>query len=348
MGAPRYIAGLICAALIAGCVERAENQIDWEEFSADSQGLNVDDGAEAGPNVPPPAENTICHFVQRGVDGAVQDTDVGLGNGPYWAPGEYGVTWTGTSPDDHWSLYKFDVSMAGTGKHLLFAYFSVFVSWNDQPSQVRAHRITKDWDEITATWTTFTHSGNETNYDPAVVAWFNPVDTGFRTIDVTPLVKSWLSGAVPNHGLLLEEDPGKLHNYHASESNSPEHRPSLYICRSCSALAAVNCTESEDCCTGSCIDGMCTVPVDAANPDTCIAPDEVDDDGFSLICSATSPCCQGSHCVDGLCQPSELLNGGTCSVPGAACNHMDDFNPKWCCWDRLCVDTDGAGNGHCQ
>lgn len=116
-------------------------------------------------------------------------------------------------------------------------------------------------------------------------------------------------------------------------------------------MIGVICGDEENakaCCSGSCIDGLCTTKIVANNPDTCITPDETDSGGFSLVCDPGHPCCTGSHCIDGLCQLSEWLSGGSCSITGETCNHLDEDSPKWCCWDQKCVGLDEIGNGHCE
>lgn len=382
MGAPRYLAGLVCLGLITGCADAPESEIDAED-------LNLDYETESSPDLPAPPAGADCVLLQRDTLGQVQDTDIGLGNGTDWAAGGYPATWTGPSPYDHWSLYQFDLSPVPAGSTVVLGVFSNYVSWNEESSTVRAHRITQPWDEATANWSNFTSDGTVTGWDPAVLATFDPEGVGFHSMDVTALVAGWHTGAVSNYGLLLEEDPVKLHNYFASEMGIVDWRPSLYVCYTasgtepecqdiealceassdcCEGLACIDghclpgagtlplpeltasggleagCSENGttcggdgECCSGSCLDGLCTAqPLAGA----CIEPDQTDSNGAPLACNPDNPCCAGSHCIWGLCQPDEGLYGGTCSLPGEPCD-VESLG-QWCCWSQACID------GTCQ
>jgi hypothetical protein len=94
---------------------------------------------------------------------------------------------------------------------------------------------------------------------------------------------------------------------------------------------AVSCDDDGQCCSGQCQGGVCT-DSEAA----CVQPDEADASGNPLVCSPNSPCCEGSSCILGLCFPDDTLWGGTCSVPGEACD--PDGLGQWCCWNQACVE----------
>ena len=451
MGAPRYLVGFVCAGLIAGCAEGTSSEVDANDLNLGYETANLE--------LPPAPEGATCVLIQRGTLGQVQDTDIGYGNGPDWAAGAYPFTWTGPSPYNHVSLYKFDLSPVPPASTIVLGVFTNYVAWNEESSTVRIHRLIQGWDEATSTWSNFTNNGAVTGWDPDVLATFDPYGVGYVSTDITGLVKSWYSGAVVNHGIVLEEDPVKLHTYFASEASTVDMRPSLYVCYvagvdqdpdpgvectpagggcgdnedCCDGLSciggecgvppseevcsqdnapcslntpccnpnavcdgvciplppiddggdggdpapmcaadnapcslntpccnansvcdgvcfpmqpggggddgggdacfpiAAECGDNELCCTGSCLDGVCT----ALNvPGTCLQPDSIE------ACSPDSPCCAGSHCVLGLCFPDDSLYGGTCSLPGNPCD--PDELGQWCCWDQQCV------NGTCQ
>src|SRR5690242_16174840 len=101
MGATRSLIGLVCAFLATGCIENNDGAIDAED-------LNLDYETASGPSLPPAPEGATCVLIQRGTLGQVADTDIGYGNGTSWPMGDYPYTWTGPSPYDHWSLYRFD------------------------------------------------------------------------------------------------------------------------------------------------------------------------------------------------------------------------------------------------
>ncbi len=95
----------------------------------------------------------------------------------------------------------------------------------------------------------------------------------------------------------------------------------------CGAVGTT-CSADANCCGGSCFDGMCV----ATNH--CTQVDEADAYGNNLFCcDPSSPCCDGAHCVFGIC-----WNDALCIAPGAACDDNNDM----CCWDLGCI------NGSCQ
>ncbi len=92
---------------------------------------------------------------------------------------------------------------------------------------VRVHRVTAPWAEYGVTWNNFNAS-----YDPAVAGSFVTDAPGWRSADVTQLVKAWATGLSPNYGFLLEQDPNpyKSTDYESSEGATPARYPKLEIC----------------------------------------------------------------------------------------------------------------------
>jgi hypothetical protein len=337
MPASRNLVVLVLAGLVVSCTESPTGEVE---------AADLDIGLEpaALPDFPPAPPNTTCVLIQRGTLGAVQDTDIGLGNGANWVGGTYSYTWTGAGPwpNLHHSLYQFDLSVLGPNQEIKLAVFSTYVSWTSASSAVRAHRITTPWDELTATWASFTNNGSVSPWDPGVLGSFDPYDTGFRSIELTGIAQDWYTGAVANNGLILEENPAQIHNYLSSEHQVVENRPSLYVC-SCPGISAA-CSSNDQCCSGSCIDGLCTTDPAAA----CVGLEDFDQNGNPKACDPNNPCCSGLHCIDNTCQPAEFLTGGVCAITGQPCRHNDDVAPVWCCWDRQCMNTDENGNGFCE
>ena len=58
-----------------------------------------------------------------------------------------------------------------------------------------------------------------------------PNKTGIRPIvwDVTTLVEAWLTGKLPNNGIMLVTTAGGLSHLHSREAKEPEHRPKLLV-----------------------------------------------------------------------------------------------------------------------
>jgi hypothetical protein len=336
MGASRYLVGFVCLGLVTGCAESAD--LAGEE-------LNLAYEAAVSPDLPPPPAGATCVLIQRGTLGQCADTDVSFGNGN-WAPGDYPATWTGPSPYNHWSLYRFDLSPVPANATVVLGVFSNYVSWNELHSTVRAHRINKAWSEATETWASFTLNGTITGWDPAIEASFDPEGVGFHSIDVTATVQDWHSGAYPNNGLLLEEDPVKQHNYFASETGWVDARPNLYVCyvdgapnEECAAIEN-ECDVDADCCDGLvCINGnYCGVPLGGGQPQP-QPPQECAADGAA--CDLDTPCCDPTSTCDGICYGTSE-NGGNdggdenaCFPIGASC----EGDAECCsgvCGDGLC------------
>ena len=352
MGASRYLIGIVCAGLLAGCAP--------DSTEVDALDLNVDAEEASGPNLPPPPPGATCAMIQRGTLGAVQDADIGFGNGPNWATGGMPYTWTGISPYDHWSVYQFDTSVVPPGSQILSATFTVYAFWNMDSSTVRVHRIKNAWNEATATWNNF---GGNASWDPAPLGSFNPNGGFYFSVDVTGITQNWVSGAVANHGILLEEDPIKLHSYVSSESSTIAKRPSLYVCwgeppppvcqpvnGECSVdsdccdgvpcnngtchivqcgSAGAECSNNGDCCAGNvCNAGVCGEPVAVCG-------------GEGAACGAGLPNCCNGICNDGFC-PGLGGGGGECLPVGAMCGVDADCCGASCA-DGMCVD----GNAVC-
>ncbi|MFO0592239.1 MAG: DNRLRE domain-containing protein [Polyangiaceae bacterium] len=291
----------------------------------DSEDLSVALSTEDGPSLPAPPPGSTCALIQRGTLGTVGDSDVGYGNGPNWTPGGYPFSWTGPSPYDHWSAFQFDMSVVPAGAQIQLATFSVYTSWNMDPSTIRAHRIKNAWSEANVTWSNFGGAGA---WDSAVIGSFNPDGGGFHSIDVTALAQGWHSGQVGNNGILLEEDPVKLHSHFNSEVSTVSRRPSLFVCwgeappPACEPVGG-SCSANADCCDGvPCTNGTCHIQQCGS---------------AGAVCAANSDCCAGNVCNSGVCGAPAPV----CAQPGQACGG----NVACCsgiCNDGVCP---GAGGG---
>lgn len=213
----RLIVAVSCAAwLLTGCTT-AESTNPEEELGTAEQ-------AVSGPTLPPAPPDSTCVLIQRGTLGLVDDADISA-ESPDYNASWYPFSWTGGSPLEHKSLYRFSLDSIPIGAEVTLAAFSVNRSWNDVHSTVRMRRATKSWDETNVTWNHMAGS-----FAPDVIATFDPYDVGFTTVDVTGLVQGWVSLLYPNRGLALEEDIDHLHTYMTSEVDTVSDRPSLYVC----------------------------------------------------------------------------------------------------------------------
>lgn len=314
------------------------------------------------PSLPPTPPGATCVTIQRGGLGNVLDADVSLGNGT-WAAGSYSALWTGPSPYDHWLLAKADLSPIPPGSQIVSSTFSVYVGWNDKSSQVRAHQILADWSEPSVTWQNF---GGNASWNPATIASFNPSGVGYKSIDVTAITQGWYSGAIANHGILLEEDPVYSHYYPASETGTQAVRPRFDICYIAGGPCAGKqngdlcddgnlCTTGETCSNGQCGGGQtvtCTAldnchdagVCDPANGQ-CTNPLKQDD----APCDDGNACTELDYCLDGVCaggNPIVCDDGDACTTD--TCNPLGgcDTAPVVCNDNNLCTtDTCNSASG---
>ena len=123
--------------------------------------------------------------------------------------------------------------------------------WNaNVPGEITVHRLTRDWVEGTrngggiadgATWET--HDGASSwsqpggEYDPTVYSARYVTSGGvggWDQWDITDLVQEWVSGTIPNYGLLLLGD-GTVSNvkWASRDTNNPPDAPKLTIVYAC-------------------------------------------------------------------------------------------------------------------
>jgi hypothetical protein len=97
------------------------------------------------------------------------------------------------------------------------------------------HRVTQAWTENGSTWNTYdgTNGWSTTggDYDPTAEdtdSFFIPI--GWRTWDVTDMVKGWVSGTYQNNGMIFVPQGtsyGKF--FQSSDSTNPDLRPKLVV-----------------------------------------------------------------------------------------------------------------------
>ena len=124
-------------------------------------------------------------------------------------------------------LVKFDLAGIPAGSTVQSAQFSLYKPTSGGASAVgqtmTAHRMTRAWVEGNeegsvpstsgATWNTFNSTTAWTtpggDYDASVGATTDySSSTGWRTWDITAIAQTWVSGANPNHGLIIVPSSG--------------------------------------------------------------------------------------------------------------------------------------------
>jgi hypothetical protein len=102
--------------------------------------------------------------------------------------------------------------------------------------QIRVNAFSGDWNRATITWNIWAGLGTQT-LGEASAAVPNSNELPFD-LDVTTIVRNWVSGAWPNYGLKLSVDPYPATGYRSAagtgffslrNANTPDQRPKLII-----------------------------------------------------------------------------------------------------------------------
>jgi len=121
-------------------------------------------------------------------------------------------------------LTGFNFSAIPAGSIITSATFSIY-SYTALNGTARLHRITAPWTEMGATW-----NNSAANFDSAVLATFTTGAQGYHNVDVTALVQQWFTGALPNHGILIEERVTGYDTYYSREKNGGQYAPIMIVC----------------------------------------------------------------------------------------------------------------------
>ena len=103
---------------------------------------------------------------------------------------------------------------------LVSATLNIYIN-HPNSQEVNLHRITSPWLESTVTWDNFGAA-----YDPTPeLINFTADAVGYKAVDVTPLVQSWVNGTYTDYGILLDQAVlnSAYANYHSSENSNPPY-----------------------------------------------------------------------------------------------------------------------------
>lgn len=321
MGVSRHLVGIVSAGVLAGMVSgcAAEGPNLPEEIEI----------ADAPLTLPPEPAGATCKLITRGGEGDIADSDISA-QYPDYPTGGYYYSWTGPSPMEHRSLFKADLSPIPAGAQVVLAHFFAYTAWNMANGTVRVHAINHAWNESNVTWNNF---GGTTGFSAGVLGSFNGSWSGYpdgwRSVDVTSLVASWVNGSAQNYGIGLEEDLVSLHMWVNGES-SGANRPALYVCYVDSGVGdecaseGTTCSSNADCCGElPCVSGICGGPgVEACSTTTC-GPNQ-------------PSCCNGYTCSDGQCVAACVTEGGACGSDGQCCNGLSCDASGHCAFESVC------------
>ncbi len=196
----------------------------WNPSQADSDSDNVGDACEL----------TCTTFVRTfGPPNGVFDAQISFDPGdPTVAVANYGTaTLMGVGSvgaRTNQSLVKADLSSLPTTAVIQSANLSLRKATGVGPNIMNALRVTANWSETTVTWSTFGGAYDGSTVWASAQPSLTPVGSNV-VLDVTALVQQWVSGALPNEGLLLDQ-PGGSRSVYGTSNSSTTNRPKLDVC----------------------------------------------------------------------------------------------------------------------
>lgn len=136
---------------------------------------------------------------------AVADTMIGDGAAHYHNWGDNPWMGVGSHEEyaEYYSLVRFDLTEIPSDALILQARLQLAPIGTDEIS-VTAYRITKSWNEMTATWDNMGQYYAE-SYDTITIP---PEVVQHSFWDITNLVQSWVNGVYSNYGIMLRRDSG--------------------------------------------------------------------------------------------------------------------------------------------
>ncbi|UCE26788.1 MAG: DNRLRE domain-containing protein [Candidatus Coatesbacteria bacterium] len=168
------------------------------------------------------------HSITIQPDGAASK-DAGIWeNDPNENYGDWEDLWTGYDSGFLDSLIKFDGLDAYAGVTVVYAELNLycFDEWGPLDNNNRVLRVDNVWNENTVTW------NNAPGFESTMWEGFNAPTVGdWLSVDVTPMVQSWLDGTYPHHGFYIGS--GQMTNggrhFYSGESAEDTLRPYIYM-----------------------------------------------------------------------------------------------------------------------
>lgn len=171
-----------------------------------------------------------CVTVLRGVSGDVKDARIASGS-PDRNYGDLGTTGAGkVAGKERLSLFQFDLSGVPAQAKVVRARLKLHsASMSEAPFTV--HRVAAAWKEQEVTWNSLEDAVDE---KAETTLWTRADRAKVAVADITPLVREWVLGTLPNNGIALRSDcdggPLALGTFFSSEALSAADRPRLEVC----------------------------------------------------------------------------------------------------------------------
>ena len=189
-------------------------------------------GSCQGGSCQDPPGVTCKEIVRGGASGwsTVEDALLSADH-PTWAAGPWEGLWVGKSSagNRNFSIVRWDLSGVPSNASIRRAVAKLPLSWNTSLMEIAAHPALAPWTEATVKYQSYVVPGT---WDTSPFAHFFAGGPGDKRLDVTALVADWVSGALPNRGIVLAEPKYDSHLIYSSESTKKENRPRLEVCYS--------------------------------------------------------------------------------------------------------------------
>ena len=213
-----------------------------------------------------------------------------------------------------YTLLRFDVGSIPSAAHVVSATATVEPMWTQGIGTVNVHTVLGAWDPTTVTWSDFAGGFDPSpagSFPVGVAPWSaGPILNSLVPVsfNLSSLVQRWVSGAVANNGVLLEQslvETGTSFTYYDDDAAAA---PTLQVCYVAgNPCLGVTCTASDQChAAGTCnpATGACSNP---AKPD-------------GTACNDGNACTQTDTCQAGVCtgaQPGHLRGARTSATSPA-------------------------------
>ena len=131
---------------------------------------------------------------------------------------------------DRRGLLKFDLSSIPSNATITSATLYLYEKDNKSGQTTFIYRVTSGWNENTATWSSWSSPGGDFDNSVSYFTFIPNQQNCMLTLDITNLVRLWVNGTYPNHGLILySTGPNHIIRYFTKEDGTASERPKLDI-----------------------------------------------------------------------------------------------------------------------
>jgi hypothetical protein len=198
-------------------------------------GCGAATGPSRGASAPPGASGAeasgggpSCITLQRGVRGAVQDARISASQPAENFGGDVLAVAGSPVSGARETLMRFDLAALPRGARITRATLTIHRR-TCGASAVAIHRVAAPWQEASVSWQSFGGAFERSPVLTSSNAGRSSRGLVPASFGVTDLVRSWASGELPNHGVLLRQESGST-IVATSESEAIETHPRLEVC----------------------------------------------------------------------------------------------------------------------